>query len=74
MSAMLKGVKGLLELAGGGRWSRGFIPRLPIASQILTTLVVVIQAFSKVTKLLFKRSGSYQYMFGDSASNSLMLV
>lgn len=46
MSAMLKGVKGLLELAGGGRWSRGFIPRLSIASHILTTLVVVIQAFA----------------------------
>jgi len=44
MSAILKGVKGLLELAGGGRWSRGFIPRL--SSHILTTLVVVIQAFS----------------------------
>lgn len=39
---MLKGVSGLLELAGGGRWSNGLRLLFSTASHLATSLDVII--------------------------------
>lgn len=40
---MLKGVSGLLELAGGGKWSSGLRLLFSAASHLATSLDVIIE-------------------------------
>lgn len=69
---MLKGVNGLLELAGGGKWSSGLRLLFSTASHLATSLDVIIGCVQSLYRTSLKYSAvKYERSFrGKKSHNS----